>query len=39
MDSLELRDPVYFEEEHRMVRDQLRRFVESEVIPNGEQWE
>ena len=39
MEPLELRDPIYIGEEHRMMRDQLRRFVESEVIPNGEQWE
>lgn len=29
----------YFGEEHTMLRDQLRRFVETEVKPYAEQWE
>jgi acyl-CoA dehydrogenase len=29
----------YFTEEHQMLRDQIRKFVEQEVIPNGEKWE
>ncbi|HEX9843232.1 MAG TPA: acyl-CoA dehydrogenase family protein, partial [bacterium] len=28
-----------FEEEHRLLREQVRRFVEREVRPHGEQWE
>ncbi|MDJ0949167.1 MAG: acyl-CoA dehydrogenase family protein [Alphaproteobacteria bacterium] len=32
-------DSVYFSEEHRMLGDQLRRFVDEEVRPNGESWE
>ncbi len=31
-------DP-YLREEHVMLRDQVRRFVETEVKPHGEQWE
>jgi len=30
---------LYFTEEHQMLRDQVRRFVEREVVPHGEQWE
>ncbi|HEX2117149.1 MAG TPA: acyl-CoA dehydrogenase family protein [Alphaproteobacteria bacterium] len=30
---------VYFTDEHRMLRDQLRRFVESEIVPHGAKWE
>jgi acyl-CoA dehydrogenase len=30
---------VYFTDEHRMLRDQLRRFVESEIVPHGPKWE
>lgn len=29
----------YFEEEHDMLREQVRRFVENEIVPNGEAWE
>jgi len=29
----------YFSEELNMLRDQIRRFVEKEVVPNGEAWE
>lgn len=29
----------YFGEELEMFRDQIRRFVETEVVPNGEKWE
>ena len=29
----------YLEEEHEMLRDQVRRFVREEVEPHGEQWE
>lgn len=31
-------DP-WFREEHVLLRDQIRRFVEEEVKPNGEAWE
>jgi acyl-CoA dehydrogenase len=29
----------YFADEHRMLRDQIRRFVESEIVPNASSWE
>jgi acyl-CoA dehydrogenase len=32
-------DPIHFSEEHRMLRDQIRRFVEQEVQPVADQWE
>lgn len=32
-------DPIHFFEEHRMLRDQIRRFVEHEVQPNADAWE
>src|SRR5581483_3403915 len=33
-----MRDPI-FAEEHALIRDQLRRFVEEKVKPEGSQWE
>ncbi|MEE8545729.1 MAG: acyl-CoA dehydrogenase family protein [Alphaproteobacteria bacterium] len=30
---------IYFSEEHDMLREQLRRFVEAEIKPHGEAWE
>ncbi len=30
---------IYFKEEHNMLRDQIRRYVEQEVMPVAEQWE
>ena len=32
-------ESIYFGEEHRMLRDQIRRFIRDEVLPVGEQWE
>ena len=32
-------DSVHVEEEHRMLREQVRRFVEREVIPYADEWE
>lgn len=29
----------YFAEEHDLLREQVRRFVEKEIVPNGEAWE
>ena len=29
----------YFEEEHTLLRDQVRKFVEKEIVPHGEAWE
>ncbi len=34
-----MNDPIYFSEEHRMFRDNLRRFVEQEIVPNAAPWE
>lgn len=33
------RSSPFFEEEHDMLRDQVRRFVEEEIKPHGEAWE
>ncbi|MDP6816298.1 MAG: acyl-CoA dehydrogenase family protein [Alphaproteobacteria bacterium] len=30
---------VYFKEEHNLLRDQLRRFVDKEIKPHGDAWE
>lgn len=30
---------IYFTEEHEMLRDLIRRFIEDEVMPNGHVWE
>ena len=30
---------LYFPEELNMLRDQIRRFIENEIVPNGEAWE
>ena len=32
-------DPIHLDEQHRLIRDQLRRFVTEEVKPHGEKWE
>ena len=32
-------DPVYLTEEHHLLRDTARRFVDEEVRPNGDAWE
>src|SRR5690606_17580350 len=34
-----LNDPIFIDEDLRMLREQVRRFVEREVIPNGVAWE
>ena len=34
-----LNDPVFVTEDLVMLREQVRRFVEREVVPNGEAWE
>jgi acyl-CoA dehydrogenase len=33
------RDPAFVTHEHRMLRDQARRFVEEEIRPHGDAWE
>ena len=37
--SFHFGDPVSLTEELKMLRDQVRRFVDKEVIPHAEQWE
>lgn len=32
-------DSVYFKEEHNLLRDQVRRFVDEEIKPHGDAWE
>ena len=32
-------DPVYLTEEHRLLRDTARRFIDAEVRPHGDAWE
>ena len=34
-----MNDPIYFSEEHRQFRDNLRRFVEQEIVPHAAPWE
>jgi acyl-CoA dehydrogenase len=34
-----MNDPIYFGEEHRLFRDNLRRFVENEIVPQALAWE
>ncbi len=34
-----MHEPLHLTEDLRMIRDQIRRFVEEEVTPNGEAWE
>lgn len=39
MKELDLADPGCITEELRLMRDQVRRFVEEEVMPHGDAWE
>ena len=34
-----MNEPIYFDEQHRQFRDNLRRFVEQEVVPHAALWE
>lgn len=34
-----MNEAIYFTEDHRMFRDNLRRFIETEVMPHAEPWE
>ena len=34
-----MNESIYFSDEHRMFRENLRRFVEAEVVPRAEPWE
>ena len=39
MSAIQSHDPEFLSDEHRMLRDQVRRFVENEVVPEGVAWE
>ncbi len=39
MTALSFADPINLPEELVMMRDQVRRFVETEIVPNGDAWE
>ena len=39
MTELAQNDPACITEELRMVRDQIRRFIAEEVLPNADRWE
>ncbi|MGQ0699346.1 MAG: acyl-CoA dehydrogenase family protein [Panacagrimonas sp.] len=39
MPSFEFMEPAHLNEDLVMIRDQVRRFVDDVVVPNGEQWE
>ena len=32
-------DPIHFNEEHRLLRAQVERFIDEEVLPEADQWE
>ncbi len=34
-----MNDSIYFTEEHRLLREQVRRFVAEEVVPHADAWE
>jgi acyl-CoA dehydrogenase len=38
-EPIRMNDPIYFSEEHRLFRDNLRRFVEHEIVPHAAPWE
>lgn len=39
MSGLNFADPLNLPEELSMMRDQIRRFVETEIVPHGDAWE
>ncbi len=39
MATFEFQEPEYLDEDLRMVRAQVRRFVDEVIVPNGESWE
>jgi acyl-CoA dehydrogenase len=39
MTEFEFQEPDFLGEDLRMVRDQVRRFVEERIVPHGEEWE
>ena len=34
-----MNEPIYFNEEHRQFRDNLRRFIDQEIVPRAAAWE
>jgi acyl-CoA dehydrogenase len=34
-----MNEPIYFDEQHRQFRDNLRRFIEQEIVPRAAAWE
>lgn len=34
-----MNEPIYFDEQHRQFRDNLRRFIEHEIVPRAAAWE
>ncbi|MFZ2653252.1 MAG: acyl-CoA dehydrogenase family protein [Burkholderiaceae bacterium] len=34
-----MNEPIYFTEEHRLFRDNLRRYIEQEIVPKAAPWE
>lgn len=34
-----MNDPIYFTDEHRQFRDNLRRYIDQEVVPKADAWE
>jgi acyl-CoA dehydrogenase len=34
-----MNEPIYFTDEHRQFRDNLRRFIAQEIVPRADAWE
>ena len=34
-----MNEPIYFTDEHRQFRDNLRRFIAQEILPKADAWE
>lgn len=34
-----MNEPIYFTEQHRQFRDNLRRFIDQEIVPRADAWE
>jgi len=39
MTEFEFQEPAFLDEDLRMVREQVRRFVDEKIVPHGEAWE
>ncbi len=39
MNDFEFNEPNLLDEDHRLIRDQVRRYVNEVIVPNGEAWE